>query len=221
MYWAFLITGLNIKTGQGVEMNGRTRFGCAGLSINGGSLWRFRFVENRKKGKQVIVECFLLPSHSLSVFGAMAEGIQWKSVLGTNPSVKQWMKRDEARAFPPEHSSMLALELLSWCSGHSAYTWGAGALGGRTRNGGAGLGSFCLSCTWSSHAFVKNVHFSLIFGCKILSWFSSWSESESCKLLDLGRFSVQPNTTALCTLDKHSGFSWAPLCFYNLSANMT
>ena len=30
----------------------------------------------QKKGKQVIVECFLLLSHSFSMFGAMAEGMQ-------------------------------------------------------------------------------------------------------------------------------------------------
>lgn len=41
--------GLNIKTVQGVKMKGKARLGRAGLSINGGSLLRLRFVEGSKK----------------------------------------------------------------------------------------------------------------------------------------------------------------------------
>ena len=40
------------------EEEGKAQFGCSHLTINGGNLWRFRFVENRKKEKWIIVDAF-------------------------------------------------------------------------------------------------------------------------------------------------------------------
>lgn len=140
-----------------------------------------------------------------------------KTVSGNKSFIETLGEREEPTALPPEHYSKVALELPSWCS---AYPWGAGALGRGGQEWGTVLSSSYLSCLWSSLTSVKNVCFSHIFGCKILSQFSSRSESESCKLLDLGRFSVQLNTTGLCISDKYSLSSWASLCFYNLSAHM-
>ena len=123
-------------------------------------------------------------------------------------------EREAPRALAPEHYSM---ELLSWCS---AYPGEQVLWAGEGRNGGAMLSSFYLSCLWSSLTFVRNVCLSHIFGCKILSQFSSRSESESCKVVGFGKVFSATNTTSLCILDKYSLFSWASLCFYNLSANM-
>ena len=147
--------------------------------------------------------------------------VPWQKVCNENSFRQQiihWnTEREEPRALPPEHYSKVALALPSWCS---AYPWGQVRWVGEGRHGGAVLSASYLSCLWSSLTYVNNVCFSRIFGWKILSQFSSRSESESCKLLGLGRFSVQLNTTGLCISDKYNLFSWASLCFYNLSAHM-
>ena len=44
------------KARRGEE--GKAQFGCSRLSRNGGNLWRFRFVVNRKKEKWIIVDAF-------------------------------------------------------------------------------------------------------------------------------------------------------------------
>lgn len=89
-------------------------------------------------------------------------------------------------------------------------SWGASALG--TWVGTAVLGSLHLSCPSPSCAFVKNIHFSLSFGCKILSYFSSELESV-LQLLDLGTSLINLVITILCAFNKHSRFSWASLVF--------
>lgn len=65
--------GLNIKTVQGVKMKGKARLGRAGLSINGGSLLRLRFVEGSKKRNSYWLSAFSLLSPSFSVFSGMAK----------------------------------------------------------------------------------------------------------------------------------------------------